>query len=469
MFEMKKTTFRPFVRHAAPLHTRHNRAACFLDINSQEYKDLVEKFGADAAKEMNRLGSELEQRLNVKFADIGKGNMTTAEFNTFKTTELAALNTQLKKMDDETKETLRLQGLEINKLVGKASEGSAAPKTLRDYLEGEIPKIKALRAAGAGFYEITSDDLIKAGVVTFNMKAASSTSTTSGTVGGTNGSVVDMVPALGSPYLPGLGGTDLQLFEIVRNPNFITNRVNVGSTNQSRLAWINEVDYQGTPGTAVAEMGTKPLTQHKFQVEYSIAKKAAAYVILTEEFEEDLPGLATAVRRMLQADVLRTFDDAIQTAVIAIARPYEITGLDAKVPFTTLFDAMGAMLAQIGFYNFVPNTIALNPVTSWQAMMDKDAQGRYLNPPFIDRINNLLVEATKVAVGFGLTGDLSQYNVDIYKQFTLRIGWINDQIITNQFCVVGELRYHNYISDTRKKAICYNQLLAVQQKITAGS
>lgn len=465
-----KTRCRPFIRHAAPIMSRHNRGACYLDINSQEYKDLVKKFGEDATAQMKILGDALELRLNSKYADMVAGNLKVEEFNTFKANELKAVNEKLAALDGMN-DILKTQGEALNKLVAHSNEGVKA-KTLSEFLEEQLPKIKELRAAGAGFYEISSEDLVKAGVRNFSSrsKAASANLVTpSGTVGGTNGSVVDTVSPPGSPYLPGLGGSDLELFEIVRNPNFIITRVNVGTTNQSRLAWINEVDYQGTPDANVAEAGTKPLTQHKFQVEFSTAKKAAAYIILSEEFEADVPGLATAVRRMLTMDVMRTFDDAIQTAVIAAARPYEITGLDALVPFTTLFDALGALLAQVGFYNFIPNTIALNPVTSWQMMMDKDADGRYLNPPFMDRINRLLVEATKVAVGFGLAGDLSQYRVDMYKQFTLRVGWINDQLIKNEFCIVGELRYHNYISDARKKAIVYNQLKAVQQKITAGS
>jgi hypothetical protein len=286
-----------------------------------------------------------------------------------------------------------------------------------------------------------------------------------------SGTVQGMDTPPGSPYLPGLGNETLQLFELTRNPNFILNRVNVGRTNQYRLAWINETtdDTQNIVDTNIAEGGLKPQVQHLFKVEMSTAKKAAAWMELTEEFEQDLPGLATAVRRMLQNDVMRAFDTAIQAAVIAAARPFEINGLNGGVPFTTLFDAIGALLAQVGFYNYIPNTVALNPVTDWTMLMDKDANGRYLNPPFLNRINALLVDATKIAVGYGLAGDLAQYNVDIYKDFELRIGWINDEFIRNKFCILGEIRYHNYISESRKKALVYNNLLAVQQKITAGS
>lgn len=438
--------------------------ADFLD--EKQYNDLVERFGKDAAEKITTKGKELEEALNQKYEQTTSGLMKKEDFESFKQKEIAELNNQLLQLEKAAKE----QGEAINKFLDGSSGGSKV-KSIEEFFTDLVPKIKDLRKAGAGVIEITSEDLRKAGVFNFRggAKAAGTTSLGVGTVGGTDGSIVNTVGAPGSPYLPGLGGSDLELFDIVRNPNFILNHVDVGRTNQSRLAWINEVEYVGTPNMDIAESGAKPLVQHKFQVEFSVAKKAAARIALTEEFEDDVPGLATAVRRMLQQDVIRAFDDAIQTQVIAAARPFEITGLDGLVPFTTLFDAIGALLAQVGYYNFVPNTAGLNTVTAWQMNMDKDSEGRYLNPPFIDRINRLLVEANKIAVGYGLAGDLTQFKVDIYKEFTLRVGWINEQFINNEFSILGELRYHSYISDSRKKAIVYNQLNAVQQKITAGS
>jgi hypothetical protein len=426
-------------------------------MTQEQFDKLVKEVGEKAASDIKTRTDAFEKSLNEKYEAMMKGTLTVDEFKKFKDEELKAINEGIKSITDLEK-TVKAQGDLINDM--KKEGGAGVRKSMEEWFEEQMPSFKELRNKKVGEVEFTAADLRKAGVVGFN-KVAATTSVA--------GSVTAMDTPPGSPYLPGLGNETLQLFEIVRNPNFIINRVNVGRTNQFRLAWINETDYQGTPDTNIAEGGTKPQTQHIFKVEISTAKKAAAWIELTEEFEDDLPGLSTAVRRMLQNDVMREFDNEIQTAVIAAARPYEITGLDAKVPFTTLFDSIGALLAQIGFYNFIPNTVALNPVTDWTMLMDKDAEGRYLNPPFLNRINALLVDATKVAVGYGLVGDLSQYNVDIYKDFSLRIGWINDEFIKNKFAILGELRYHNYISETRKKAIVYNQLAAVQSKITAGS
>ncbi len=485
-----KKEFAKFPRHAkvwmnlpdgteVPLGRRAGvrfRQTCYLSPGTKEWDDLVEKFGDQATKKMKELGDNLEARLNAKYADLTSGGMTKEAFEAWKKSELKELNEALAKMEAGNKsltDALRVQGEEINKLNANKGVGSTEKNvSLEDFLGTQVKKMLDLKAAGAGNYEISSEDLLNAGVTSFTKhrrKAASTTTVGVGTVGGTDGSVVEMGTVPVAPYMPGLGGSDLELFDIIYNPNFILTRVDVGTTNQSRLAWINEVEFAGTVDTDVEEGTGKPLIQHKFQVEFSQAKKAAAYMELTEEFEDDLPGLATAVRRLLQADVLRAFDDAIQAAVIAAAHPYEITGLDGLIENVTLFDTLGALLAQIGYYNFIPNTLALNPVTHWRVLMDKDSDGRYLNPPFMDRLNRLLIEANKIAVDFGLAGDLTQYKVDIYKQFTLRVGWINDNLIKNKFCIVGEIRYHSYISTSRKKAIVYDALADVESAIAAGS
>lgn len=420
-------------------------------MNEQEYKELVEKLGKDAADRIKTMMADVEKTLNDKWEAKLKGLITDKEFADLKKelqeTQLKEINEQLAKLDQIAKD----QGTIINEI--KETRQKATPKSLQDFFQENIAKISDIYKAKSGTIEWTGEQLKAAGVTSIT------------------GSISDMASPPGSPYLPGIAGTPLEMFEIVRNPNWIITRVDVGRTNQSRLAWINEVSVDGdyTASANVSEGGTKPKTQHKFQVEISTAKKAAAYIELTEEFEDDVPQLATAVRRMLRDDVIRAFDDQVQTDVIAAARPYEITGLDGDVVDANLYDAIGAMLAQIAKYNFIANTIALNPVTEWKVLMQKDSESRYLMPPFLDRINRLLIEATKVAEDYGLVGDLSQYKVDIYKEFTLRVGWINDQFITNKFSVVGELRYHSYISDNRKKAIVYDSLIDVMGQIDGAS
>lgn len=410
-------------------------------MDKKEYDELVIKIGKEAADQIKLQAKAIEDGLNAKYDLMVKGLFTQAQFDEYKKelmeTTLKEINDKLKAAEDVAKE----QGTIINTL--KETGGKPASKTLAEWFETQMPTIKELRAKQVGFFEVTGNQLKVAGVTSIS------------------GSIQDQAIAIGSPYAPGIGGAELQLFDIMRNPNFILNHVNVGRTNQFRLAWINEIDFQGTVGTNIAEGGIKPLTQHRFQVEFSTAKKAAAYIELTEEFDADVPGLATAVRRMLSTDVIRAFDDAVQADVIAAARPYEITQLNGQIDHAQRWSALRAMVGQVGYYNFIANTIGINPLTAVEVDESKADDGVYLLPPYLQRFRAMTVEANKIAFGYALVGDLMQYNVDIYKDFTLRIGWINDDFIHNKFAILGEIRYHSYISDARKKALCYNGLTGV--------
>lgn len=427
-------------------------------ITKEQMDELVKQFGLEGAKLLGAEKVRIESDLNAKYQEVVKGAVTREDFDEYKTAQTSLLNekvAQITKLED----ALKIQGTEILQLK-EVPKGTR--RSIEDFIEKEIaPKISELRQKGTGNIAITGTQLKAAGV----QSISGSISTMAGS-------------ALTSPYLPGIGGTDLELFEAVRNPDWIINKVNLGRTNQFRLAWINEVTVIGTDdvaGNDIAESGTKTLVEHSFQVEYSNARKAAAYLQLTEEFETDVPSLATAVRRMLEQDVMRKLDDAIQASVIAAARPYEITGLTHLVDGANKYDAIGAELAQIAFYNFIANTVAINPVTKWDMYESKNpittsGPRDYIYPWwFATEVAPKLVTATKVALNKALAGDLRQYNVDIYKDFTLRVGWINDDFIKNQFVVVGEIRYHTYISDIRKKAIVYDDLDTIIAAIRSGS
>lgn len=431
-------------------------------MTAEQYKEFTDKFGKEAAKEMQILADAVEKKLNDAWEAKAKGFITQEQFNekvkTVKADELTQLNDKLAKMEAVAKE----QGVIINTLK---ETSKPIKKTLQEFFAGEIEieedgkprkvnfmqEVKRLREKGNGEFKLTGSQLKVAGVTSVS------------------GSIADMDNPPGSPYLPGIGGPDLQLFDIARNPNFIINHVNVGRTNQFRLAWINEIDYQGTVDANISEGGAKPLTQHVFQVEFSTAKKAAAYIELTEEFDNDVPGLATAVRRMLGQDVIRAFDDQIQSDVLTAAHPYEITDLNGLIQDASGWDALLAMIGQVGSYNFMPNTVAMNYLTDVLVETSKDLNNAYRMPPFAARIQAMMVFANKLAVRKALVGDLSQYNVDIYKDFTLRVGWINDDFIKNKFVVLGELRYHSYISDNRTKAICYDDIYETLTTIDGGS
>ncbi len=408
-------------------------------MTQEQYKELVDKLGKEAADKIQAEAKAIEDALTSKFQDVTSGLMSREDFDKFKSDVITPLNEKLGTLLT-LEEAVKAQGTKINAIL-EAPNGKKA-KSIDEFLALQMPKLVELKRAGTGVIEISGAELKAAGITSIA------------------GSID---PA--SPYLPGIDGTALELFDIVRNPNFMINRVDMGSTNQYKLAWVNETGFEGTVNANIPESGQKPLIQHKFSVEISTAKKAAAYMTLTEEFDQDVPSLAADVRNMLQADVIRAFDDAIQADVLAAAKPFQITGFNDDVEFANLWDALYVLGIQPKVYNFLTNTYALNPVTEGKIKMGKNNNGTYLLPPFAQEIQNALVTANKFEVNTALAGDLRQYKVRMYKDYTLRMGWINDQFIHNEFAILGELRYHSFISDNRKWALAKGDLNAIKALI----
>lgn len=418
-------------------------------LTEQQFNDLVSKVGNEAATKIKDQFAASEKGINDKIADVQKGMMTSKEFETFKAEEISKVTEKLQQVEDILKE----QGTVLNALK---DSNPAQPKTLEDVLSDPetIKQIKAVQKAGNGVIEIPLSNII--------VKTAGSQSV--------GNSIQAMTPPPNSPYLPAAAPLDAtNFFGIIYNPNFIINYVNRGRTNFALLPWVNETSVEGA-ATQVQEGAAKPLWNTRFKVEMSQAKKTAAMSVITEEFDQDLPGFTTIVQRLLTETVARKWDDDVYAAVIAVAKAYTITGLNGKVDGANLYDALRSGIAQIGKKNFNANFIGINPVTNALVEMQKSATDRlYLMPPFLQRIMSMLREGNKVAEGYALTGDITQYNVDVYKDMVLKVGYNSDDFQRNQFSTIAEVRYHDYISDNRKDALLYDSLDNIVALIDSGS
>jgi hypothetical protein len=418
-------------------------------LTEQQFTELTAKVGNEAATKIKEQFAASEKSINDKIEDVRKGLMTSKDFDTFKAEELAKVTEKLTNVETILKE----QGTAINAL--KEGGAPAQPKTLEDLMTPEkIAEIKGVLKSGQGNVEIPLNGV--------TLKTAGNTSI--------GNSIQPMSAPPNSPYLPAAGPLDANnFFGIIYNPNFIINYVNRGSTNFSMLPWVNETSVEGA-AAAVQEGAQKPLWNTRFKVEMSTAKKIAAMSTITEEFDQDLPGFTTIVKRLLTEEVARKWDDAVYADVIAAATAYNITGLNGQVDDSNLYDALRAMIAQIGKNNFNANFIGVNPVTGALIEMQKSATDRlYLVPPFLQRLQSMMREGNKVAEGYALVGDINQYNVDVYKDMVLKVGYNSDDFRRNQFSVIAEVRYHDYISDNRKTALVYDQLTRIRALIDSGS
>src|SRR5215211_8073771 len=298
-----------------------------MALTQEEFDKLSKKIGSDIAEGIQKEMQKTDTIISDKVKDVVKDRLSTEDFNKFKTEVVEELNTKLGKLEQSSIK----QGDKINEMVEQYK--TSVPKTIPQIIEENAEKLKEIYKAGTGYIEV---DLKAAGVTT---------------VGGT---VLPMDNPPTNPFLPQAGSGELPFYEILRNPNFISNYVDMGRTDQFRLYWLNELPGQGSPAI-VPEGQPKPLLDMMFKTEMSEAKKIAAMVKITEEFQQDLPALGTKVRRMLNDKVVSYFDEFLYTQVLAAAPGYTLTDLNGEMRFANRWDAMLAGLAQVSANNSASN------------------------------------------------------------------------------------------------------------------
>lgn len=420
------------------------------DTQAQElFKKQAEKFDGL----ITTLKAETQSKVDAAVDQAKKGLISPEQLEAATTKATSELSKTITTQED----ILKAQGDKINGLIESQKKTFTGLEMIEDIFKENAPKLKQMRKDGAGFIEV-------------NLKAAGIDSIAN--------VIQPQVGAPASPYAPGISNLPLNVYDILRNQQFVSAYTDNGTTDLSRLAWINETSLVGSVGL-VLEGGIKPLTQRTFTVEMSTAKKIAGALQMTEEFDTDLPYLSSQLKSLLQLDLVRGYDDQIQADVIAAATPFDFTtlgiggynlgALKGSIYDATLWDALTAMGLYPRINNFIPNVSLINPITWGKMQMGKDTVGRY-NYPSDDLISKINAQiGNKMWPDNALVGDMKQFKVLVYKDFVLKMGWINDDFIRNQFTVVAEVRFHDYISAARKKAIVYGEAKWIAEQLNTNS
>ncbi len=315
----------------------------------------------------------------------------------------------------------------------------------------------------------------KTGEIRFTPKAVADISTGSGTT-------VDTPPLDVS--------TDLGTFNM-RNDASLLALASISNTSSPSLPYTELTPKEGGYGF-VAEGGTKPQIDFKWENRWETPVKAAANEILTEEAVTDFPRLESIARTYLavQHDLFKVngiyFGDGTgnnPTGATVVARTFNAGGLANVFPAGTsnFMDVVNAIITDIyttqayadeGHY--MPNIVLINPVDFFvQLVGAKDADGLPLYPQaglFNEvRIGGIVIKPwIKIPAGKIFVADMTKYNVVNYVPFSVRIGWINDQFITNKFTMVGESRYFQYVKNLDQAAFVYDDIATVKAAITAA-
>lgn len=264
--------------------------------------------------------------------------------------------------------------------------------------------------------------------------------------------------------------------EYIREEIFVEEFFDVGRTDKPSIPYVNEEAGEGD-AAIVAEGSLKPLIDADFNVKYSQAVKVAGRMKASEESLSDFSWLQAAMTNTLKRkhDIARQNDLITGTSGISnIATPFNVAmlaGITIDTPQN--YDVIASMVTAIQVQSegvFTPNVVFVNNVDALEMKLQKDQDKNYMLPPFIAQdgrvVDGVMVVAKpSLTVGEFIIGDFKNVNLRNYWDYTVRFGWENDDFSKNMITMIGESRYHIYITDSDKRGIIKGTFDAVKTEL----
>ena len=232
------------------------------------------------------------------------------------------------------------------------------------------------------------------------------------------------------------------------NPATFLDYATLGTTNSARIAWVDEVNPDGTPAV-VAEATQKPQIDKDDYVSVSDAVKIAAIMTISDEMLSDIPFMATQINNNLVNRV------RLQTSANLYTYIDSVNGLTAVSNTMADFGGAAANMWQlvvaaqqtIALSNHTCTHVFLNPTDYARLLLIKgDAQYPIIVEAGTMTINGvIIVSSNSMPAGTYMACDYSKLNTLIYKNLSVEMGWNGEDFSYNRRTFRGEWRLHRYI------------------------
>jgi hypothetical protein len=362
------------------------------------------------------------------------------------------------------KEELKKHGLDIESMKeGGKKEDKTFKGQVYEFIEKNHDKIKQMKRAGSGTIE-------------FTVKTAADIVATS------NATLPVAAPALQGVQVAPPSNVNLR-------GTIIDSLVSSFPTTQASYAYTETLPKNGNFGF-IAEKGVKSQVDMEFKTRYAAPVKAAGYMRLTEESITDIPNLQSIAFDFLRKkhDLKRQNgilfgdgNDPNPKGATTYGRAFTAGGLANKVSNPNFMDVVNAAITDIFTTHnytdempYMANICLVNPEDFYiQLVAAKDGFGRALYPmaSLFNQVqigNVTIIPFEDIPSGKIFVADLSKYNITNYVGYTVRIGWINDDFIYNQFAMVGESRFHAFVKKLDEQAFIYDDIDTIKTAITAA-
>jgi len=428
--------------------------------------DKFKKLDADGVAalsedEMKQYSKALNQWNESKEDELRKELDSLKDAGGDNTKAIEKINSQLKEILEANVKQLRKSMKEMGVVIEGLETSTASMKTIEqavhDHIEKNATKLKAIKAAGSGFIEF---------------KIVGPLETTSATN-------PDGIPELvGTQVAP---ASDVNL-----KPTIIDELVSKFQTGLAAYPYTESIPKDGDY-EFVGEKEIKPQIDFKIETRYAEPKKVAAHEILTDESVKDIKGMQSIATNFLRKkhDLKRQrgilfgdgTGDNLKGATL-FGRAFVAGGMALKVTTPNFMDVVNACITDIYTTHnyqdetpYMANLVMVNPIDFYIELVSaKDANGLPLYPQagLFNKVTIggvTIIPFEDIVAGEIFVCDLKKYNVSDYVSYMVKIGFINDQLITNMFTIVGESRLHGYVKKLDEQAFIKDDIATVRAAI----
>ncbi len=417
----------------------------------------------ELAKQINEAIAKIKEQLKgAVTADVLDGALKGIR-DQLKTLEDAPEDSgeAFKTLADEVK-TLTTEIETLNKEVTARmtpSNGVTFEGEFLKWLQSNEAELKAIKANQSGSIE-------------FKAPAA---------IGSSNITVPDGVPATFGAQVTGTSNVNLRGV-------FIDSLVNFFTTSLAAFPYSESLPKEGD-FEAVAECAVKPLIDFKVETRWAEPIKVAAHEIFCEEVTVDIPNMLDVGINFLKAkhDLKRqnlilfgTGTPPEPTGATVYGRLFTAGTMANAFVAPNIMHVINACITDIfTTHNFtdemayMPNLVLMNPIdffVQFVGAVTTDGLPLYPQAALFNevRFGSVLIKPERsIPAGEIFVGDMAKYNVSRYQPYSLRVGWINDQFIRNQFTMVGESRMHAYVKKLDELAFIYDTIDTIKTALTA--
>lgn len=227
----------------------------------------------------------------------------------------------------------------------------------------------------------------------------------------------------------------------------LQNALSVRPVSTTALEYSRYTGQQGAAAVQGAEGDTKAAVRPDHTLITQNALTVAGYAKMSRQALEDSNELRRAVEITLNGSVATALDAALVNGATGFTGGFEgLATAYTSLVYTSLVDAISEGVATMQTAGFVPDVVVLNPA-DWLAITvaKGTANDHYLSGSYLGQIEPVLrglrvVLSPSIDAGKALVMDSSHSELLIVSNFTVELGYTNDDFVKNLAVLLGEMR-----------------------------